>query len=389
MNPKYPIYIISKGRADTRMTSKALEFMKVPYRIVIEPHEYDKYAAVINPKKIIVLPFSNLGLGGIPARNFVWEHSIKEGHERHWILDDNIKGFIRFNKNKKHFVDSGVTFKCIEDFVDRYENIKMAGMNYMYFAPAIKKANPYTLNTRIYSCILLSNDIKHRWRGRYNEDTDLSLRILKDGYCTVLFKAFLCDKASTGVVAGGNTTELYKETTNNRLEFAQSLVDQHPDVAKVVWRYKRWHHEVDYRRFEKNKLIKKPGINIPDLVNNYGMELTEIKEKNFFSLFDNKISEEYLWPEETFEDNSAIISAASSEFEKEDTPDVEILKLKPDPQLIELFKEEHLSDYKCEYSVSWTYDLSEKDKCIGKPRFTGTKEECELFIIESKQPSLF
>jgi hypothetical protein len=43
-------------------------------------------AAVIDPKKILVLPFSNLGQGGIPARNWVWEHSISIGAKRHWIL---------------------------------------------------------------------------------------------------------------------------------------------------------------------------------------------------------------------------------------------------------------------------------------------------------------
>jgi len=37
MNPKYPVYIISKGRADTRLTAKALENLGVPYSIVIEP----------------------------------------------------------------------------------------------------------------------------------------------------------------------------------------------------------------------------------------------------------------------------------------------------------------------------------------------------------------
>ena len=40
MNPKYPIYIVSKGRADTRLTAKALEAMEVPYYIVVENQEY-------------------------------------------------------------------------------------------------------------------------------------------------------------------------------------------------------------------------------------------------------------------------------------------------------------------------------------------------------------
>lgn len=69
--PKYPIYVISKGRWESRLTSKALEQLHVPYHIVIEPQEYDNYAEVIAPEKIYVLPFSNLGQGGIPARNWV------------------------------------------------------------------------------------------------------------------------------------------------------------------------------------------------------------------------------------------------------------------------------------------------------------------------------
>ena len=61
--------------------------MGVPYRIVVEPQEFDNYAQYIDPSKILTLPFSNLGQGSIPARNWVWEHSIQEGHQRHWILD--------------------------------------------------------------------------------------------------------------------------------------------------------------------------------------------------------------------------------------------------------------------------------------------------------------
>ena len=44
MNPQYPIYIISKGRWESRKTSRALEKMNVPYHIVIESQEYDQYA---------------------------------------------------------------------------------------------------------------------------------------------------------------------------------------------------------------------------------------------------------------------------------------------------------------------------------------------------------
>jgi hypothetical protein len=270
MNPNYPVYIVSKGRWESRLTSKALEEMKMPYSIVVEPEEYDNYASVINPSKILVLPFSNLGQGSIPARNWIWEHSISIGAKSHWILDDNIKAFNRLNRNLQVKVCSGTIFKCAEDFVDRYENIAIAGFNYDFFVQSKVQHPPYILNTRIYSCTLIRNDIPYRWRGKYNEDTDLSLRALKDGHCTVQFNTFLQEKAQTLTMKGGNTDVLY---ANGTLEKSQSLVDLHPDVAKVVWRFNRWHHHVDYRAFKKNRLIKKQGLVIPNVVNNYGMKL--------------------------------------------------------------------------------------------------------------------
>lgn len=271
MRPNYPVYIVSKGRWESRLTSKALEKMGVPYRIVIEPQEYDNYSAVINPEKILALPFSNLGQGSIPARNWIWEHSIIDGYSRHWILDDNIKAFFRLNNNLKVPVVTGSTFRACEEFVDRYENVAISGMNYFMFASRKSAVLAFTPNTRVYSCILIKNDIPYRWRGRYNEDTDLSLRVLKDGWCTILFNTFLCEKQTTMTMKGGNTDELYQG--DGRLLMAQSLQKQHPDVVKITRKWGRWQHQVNYKPFKNNRLIKKEGIEIPQGVNNYGMVL--------------------------------------------------------------------------------------------------------------------
>jgi hypothetical protein len=277
MNPRYPVYVISKGRWESRLTAKALEACRVPYHIVIEPQEYDQYAAVIDPAKILVLPFSNLGQGSIPARNWVWEHSIAAGAERHWILDDNIRNFYRLHRNIKYRMTSGTNFAVIEDFADRYENVALAGMQYEMFAPRKLAVPPLILNTRIYSCILIQNDIPYRWRGRYNEDTDLSLRVLKDRWCTVLFYAFLAEKIATMRMKGGNTEELYKLNNgqDGRLLMAQSLQQQHPDVVTITWKWNRWQHQVNYEPFKANRLRLKPGVEIPEGVNNYGMVLVK------------------------------------------------------------------------------------------------------------------
>jgi hypothetical protein len=275
MNPKYPIYIISKGRARSRLTSKALEKINVPYHIVIEPQEYNDYASVIDESKIYVLPFSNLGQGSIPARNWVWEHSINAGYRRHWILDDNISGFWRLNKNLKTPVSDGTIFRVSEVFVDRYINIKMSGFNYFMFCKNRDKIPPFYLNTRIYSCICLSNDISYRWRGKYNEDTDLSLRILKDSYCTILFNAFLAFKQTTMTMKGGNTEEIYGDG-EIREKYVDSLIKQHPDCVKKTVKFNRIHHHVNYKQFKRNKLKLKDGIEISKGVNNYGMKLIKI-----------------------------------------------------------------------------------------------------------------
>jgi len=280
MQPKYPIYIISKGRWETRLTSKALEWMKVPYHIVVEPQEYYEYAKYIDKDKIYTLPFNNLGQGSIPARNWVWEHAIKNGAKRHWIIDDNINSFCRLNKNRKIRVNSGTIFKCAEDFVDRYKNVAIAGFNYRFFAPERETIPAFYLNTRIYSCILIQNDVSFRWRGRYNEDTDLSIRILKDDWCTILFNAFLCDKIGTMKMEGGNTDELYRqdEDFDGRLEMAKSLQRQHPDIVTITRKWDRWQHQVDYSKFRNNKLIKVDNYSefVEDKVNNYGMKLIKL-----------------------------------------------------------------------------------------------------------------
>lgn len=283
MNPDYPVYIISKGRWESRLTSKTLEKLGVPYHIVIEPQEYDNYSAVIDPAKILVLPFSNLGQGGIPARNWVWEHSISIGAERHWIMDDNIKHFQRKNNSDRIYVTDGTIFKVMEDFVNRYENIALAGPDYFFMGEQslIRGAKkPFLANTRIYSCILIKNDLPYRWRGRYNEDTDLSLRALKDGWCTIQFRAFLQGKAATMTMKGGNTESLYKlDNEDGRLLMAKHLQEQHPDVTKIKRRWGRWQHVVDYRPFKNNRLIKKEGVEVPAGVNNYGMVLVDKRKE--------------------------------------------------------------------------------------------------------------
>lgn len=282
MSTRYPVYIVSKGRWESRLTVFSMERMGIDYKIVVEQSEYGKYSKVIDRNNILILPQkyiddydtcdmlgNSASKGPGAARNFCWDDAIKNGFKRHWVLDDNFDDFHRLNRNLKTPVRTDATFRAAEDFVDRYENVYISGFNYYSFCKATDAVPPFVKNTRIYSCLLIQNDIPYRWRGRYNEDTDLSLRVLKDGHCTIQFNAFLCGKVTTQRMSGGNTKEFYKhEGTKNKSQMIENL---HPDVAKVVWRFNRWHHHVNYRPFKDNQLILKNPDKEYKKINNYGM----------------------------------------------------------------------------------------------------------------------
>jgi len=283
MNPRHPLYIVSKGRATSRLTVKTLELMHVPYRIVIERAEYDAYAAVIDPANILLLDPAyqdaydtrdllgrSKSVGSGPARNFVWDHAQAAGATWHWTVDDNIRSFDRLYRNTKHQLLDGTGFRLMEDFCDRYRNIAMAGPNYRGFVPQGTARPPFIRNTRIYSCNLIRTAVPFRWRCRYNEDTDLSLRMLKAGWCTVQFNAVLQDKLVTQALPGGNTDAWYAR--EGTLPKSRMLVREHPDVARLVWRFGRWHHYVDYRGFTQG-LQRRPDVPVPHGPDPYGLTL--------------------------------------------------------------------------------------------------------------------
>src|SRR5436190_15179315 len=105
MQPRFPLYIVSKGRWKRRLTSRALEQIGIPYFMVVEEQEADLYRAAVDPAFATVLvldpayqraydPCTELApdqsRGSGPARNFVWDHAVAGGFDWHWILDDNI-----------------------------------------------------------------------------------------------------------------------------------------------------------------------------------------------------------------------------------------------------------------------------------------------------------
>jgi hypothetical protein len=308
MQPRFPIYIPSKSRAENGTTARVLDEMNVPYKIVVEEQQFAEYNQYFSDDKLLILDpeylknydtFDDLGdtksKGPGAARNFIWDHSISQGHSWHWVIDDNISLFARLHKNQRIPVGDGTIFHAMEEFVLRYKNIAMAGPQYWMFAPSRAKLPPFVVGTRIYSCNLIRNDVPFRWRGRYNEDTDLSLRMLKNNWQTVQFNAFLQYKLTTQTLTGGNTEAFYAE--EGTLPKSQMLVKMHPDVTKLVQRFNRWHHHVNYGPFKNIPLLKDADAKIVDS-EIYKMKLVPAKKHTNVVTVKNEptVSEDHLEP---------------------------------------------------------------------------------------------
>lgn len=276
--PRWPVYIPTKGRSDIALTPGLLDRLKVPYTLIVEEPEHDAYRAAFPHARLLILdpafqdaydPMDGRGrelpLGSGPARNLAWEDSIQQGADWHWIVDDNIQFFDRFHENRKVRFGDGSIFWLMEEFTMRWRNVSMAGPNYHMFVIPRSKRPPFQVGTRIYSCNLIRNAVPLRWRGRYNEDTDLSLRMLKAGWQTILFNAYLQFKTRTQVMRGGNTDTVYVDGT---LEKSRLIARLHPDVARVTWKFGRWHHDVDYSQWRDRPLLPDPDYqpnSIPQL----------------------------------------------------------------------------------------------------------------------------
>ena len=250
-NPIHPIYIVTKGRSDSRLTAKALDAMGVPYRIVIEPQDYSAYSCFFTDEQILILPFSNHGKGPGVARNWCKYHAKSEGHKRFWTMDDNIKFFCRLYKQRKFKLLDGGMLRVIEEYVGRFKNVPLAGCQYRFFPAEKSPQVPFVLNTRIYSCQLMSTEDKYEYRGRYNEDTIISLDVLKDGNCTMDFNICLIEKEATQKLDGGNTAEFYAE--EGTAPKSLMLKVAYPDDTKLSERFSRDHHIVNYKKYYHNE----------------------------------------------------------------------------------------------------------------------------------------
>jgi len=247
---------------------------EVEFRVVVEPQEFDAYAEIAGAERVLTLPKSNGGL--VFARNWIRDHAVSEGHERHWQFDDDIRYMVKMHHGWRIACDCRIALIAMEDFVDRYENVGLSSFNSSFFLPGARgssqqKHPPFYLNHRCYTCFLMKNDLPYRWRYRYNEDTDMTLQVLMGGWCTILFNVFMIVTPTTMTRKGGQM-DVY--VNDGRLRMARELERVWPGVVKTTRRFRRPQHAIfgNWQKFD-NQLVRKADVEIPTEPNEYGLKL--------------------------------------------------------------------------------------------------------------------
>ncbi|MGL4568012.1 MAG: hypothetical protein ACRCU6_05740, partial [Fusobacteriaceae bacterium] len=143
-----PIFIPSKGRWNYCKTADTLISLGIKsFYIIVEVQEFEKYAENYPVENILILPEEyffeyeveksfkrEMSFGPGPARNFAWDYSKKLGCNSHWVIDDNVDGFVCFAPgNSRIPIKHPIFFQIAEEFFDKQESVKMGSLNYRFF----------------------------------------------------------------------------------------------------------------------------------------------------------------------------------------------------------------------------------------------------------------
>lgn len=258
---RFPVYIPTKGRPEKQLTARNLLRVGIVPTLVVSEDEVDVYKRLQPDCHVIAFPPSYMDdyertpeLDPHPttgaAHNFIWDHARAGGYSHHWSIDDNIHTFHYRNTHGRVLSHPGPDpFIWHENLMLRYRNLAgfALGLGHTF------GASPFSLNTRLYCAVLFRNDLDQygiKWRRGLNDDTIVSLDILKTRYwCTAESHMLLAYKIGTsrGVRLEGGMTDFYAQ--GGFIRKAAEAIRVHPDCVRQVVRYGRVHHQIDYSQF--------------------------------------------------------------------------------------------------------------------------------------------
>lgn len=239
----YPIYIPSKGRAQTATTPALLDNADVPYTLVVEPQEYDSYTQQYPHANYHVLERNNAGIAYV--RNAIL--ALNKG--RYWMMDDDLKGLYRVVRKRCNRENAAAILMEAQAYFERASLIAQLGLEYQQIAWSASK--PFALNSYCDVCVCIDAalaGVQYRKEVELKEDRDFTLQLLASGLSTlrVLHLAFAAPENGTN---SGGLKPVYMQTDReinavNRLcelwgrEIVTPVTKKNGRYdAKINWRY--------------------------------------------------------------------------------------------------------------------------------------------------------
>jgi len=223
---RFPIYIPSKRRPGRVLVARQFDADAIPYRIVVEPQDYDLYLEQYPAEKLLALDLNDGGIAYV--RNFIKDHALASGYEYHWQFDDNVRSFAIRRNGKAKIARPVNALSFIESVVTSFTRIGGANFSNGAFAFSYDNKSVFALNNQVYCAMLLRTDTKARFRKGIHEDTDYSLQILSEGWSTIVCKRVVMTKTNTMTMSGGNTDSEYAGN-GRRIRF-ERLVAEWPEA---------------------------------------------------------------------------------------------------------------------------------------------------------------
>ena len=217
--PKFPIAIVSYSRCNQYgRTHKTLTDMKVKHYLFVEPDQHEEYFKWYNPEYCTLIMgsenYHTHQMGSTPMRNYILDYFKEKGFSKCWLLDDNIKRYVKLQHGTKNAIVSSVVFTHIENYVEQYNNVGIASHN---FSPEVRENDCRTClvkNGKQFSSLLIPLDNDIRFRYKYNEDHLISMEYINKGFCNLCFNSVSYDKNTSGSDKGGNAQGIYKVGDN-------------------------------------------------------------------------------------------------------------------------------------------------------------------------------
>jgi len=229
----FPIYIPSKGRYEC-ITAKQLLNFKIPFKIVIEPQDYNDYEKKWG-NYLLVLDRNDMGISYV--RQVIINYAKSNGQKWIWMIDDDITEWW-YRVSNDGCVKANISFlNEVENHILNHPEKDTVGQVGLYHSVWACKKNctiPFiSENVGIVQVVAFNlSNINIEYDPQLNgmEDQDLTLRLLKSGVKTLRYNHFSFKTYSKGENKGG----LYYFYKNN-------------PISNTVKRFYNKHYNKDKR----------------------------------------------------------------------------------------------------------------------------------------------